>query len=84
MAPFRIQIAFFFRYFAIFFSKIRGGEGKWRVLKELERIVRGLFYGTIQNCQGDAEERHSITSLHYLTDNDIDKVPASNLTTTSV
>jgi len=53
-------------------------------VKELERVVRGLFYGIVQNCHGDAEERHSVTLAHYLTDKDTGKVPALNLTTTTV
>ena len=65
-------------------SKIRDGDGKWRVLKELERVVRGLFNGTVQNYPGGAEKRHSVTLVHYLTDTDIGKVPASNLTATTV
>jgi hypothetical protein len=91
--PFLISIAFFPRYFAIsqrfstrqvLLSTIREGDGKWLVLKELARVIRGLFCGTVQNCHGDAEERHSVTLVHYLTDKDISKVPASNLTTTTV
>jgi len=90
--PFLISIAFF-RFLAIsrrfstgqvLLSKIRDGDGKWRVLQELERVVRALFYGTVQDCHGDSEERHSVTLLHYLTDTDIAKVLASNLTTTTV
>jgi hypothetical protein len=65
-------------------SAIRDGDGKWRVRKELARIVCGFFYSTVQNCHGDAEERYSITLVHYVTDKDIGKVPASNLTTTTV
>lgn len=65
-------------------SNIRDGDGKWLVPKELESVVRGLFYGIVQNCHGDADERHSVTLAHYLTDKDTGKVPASNHTTTTV
>jgi hypothetical protein len=34
-------------------------------------VVRGLFYGTVQNCPGDSEERHAGTMVHYLTGKDI-------------
>ena len=84
---------FFFRYLAIsrrfstrrvLLGKIRDGDGKWFVLKELERVVLALFYGTVRNCHGDAEERHSVTLVQYLTDTDVGKVLASNLTTMTV
>lgn len=65
-------------------GKITDVDGKWRVLKELEGVGRGLFYGTVQNCPGDDEERHSVTLVHYLTDTAIGIVPASNLTATTV
>lgn len=38
-------------------SKIRDVDGKLRVLKELKGVGRALYYGTVQNCPGDDEEK---------------------------